>query len=467
MLQRLLLIEDSSAGLQASLCHSLTPQRGFDCHREIWESFNPDKLSPFAAELVVAVMPPQPETSLGFLDWLRAHPLGSPILAVLPPQCDRGLLGSAARTVDDFLFAPVKEEELLCRIARVVGEVSEDATIRRSLKQQLGLSQLVGDAPAFARVIEKIPAIAATSAGVLLLGETGTGKELCAQAIHGLSPRHSGPFVPVECGALPEHLIENELFGHARGAFTDARFDQKGLAAMADGGTLFLDEVDSLPATAQAKLLRFIEEGTYRALGSEKFARADVRVIAATNRELEKCVRDGQFRVDLYFRLSVLSLRLPPLRERPGDIATLARHFLGSLNASASMPKRNFSPAALSMLQAYHWPGNVRELFNAVQRAVTLSRGSSILPSDFGLPFPASEGSPKDGSFQEARRHVIEAFEKRYVEEILRKHEGNVTYAALEAGKDRRVFGRLIKKYQIDRHGLRSGALLRSHLPRL
>jgi len=283
----------------------------------------------------------------------------------------------------------------------------------------------------------------------LLLGETGTGKELCAQAIHGLSLRHAGPFIPVECGAIPENLVENELFGHVRGAFTDAHCDQKGLAAMADGGTLFLDEIDSLPLAAQAKLLRFIQEGTYRPLGSQKFVRADLRLIAAANRDLDKCVRDGQFRSDLFFRLNVLHLRLPSLRDRRGDIATLTRHFLKALLPSAA-PEKKISLAAMRRLEAYEWPGNVRELYNTIQRSLAFSQDSPILPVHLGLPgVPPVEN--ERGGFKRARAQVIEGFEKSYLEEMLRNNGGNVTRAAAAAGKDRRVFGRLMKRYNIDR----------------
>jgi DNA-binding NtrC family response regulator len=340
-------------------------------------------------------------------------------------------------------------------LTRILGERgNEEAATRQRRKRELGLAELVGDDPAFLRVIEKIPAIAASGAPVLLLGETGTGKELCARAIHAMSNRRSGPFVPIECGAIPEQLIENELFGHVRGAFTDAHADQRGLAAMADGGTLLLDEVDTLPQAAQAKLLRFLQEGTYRALGSQKFTRVNLRMIAAANRDLGECVRANQFRSDLYFRLNVLPLRLPPLRERRGDIPTLAEHFLTLLCGLEGKPVKTFSPSALRTLQAYHWPGNVRELFNIAQRALAFSPGPVILPSQLQLGSHLADSEVNNAHFQQARSRVIGNFEQGYLEEMLRKHQGNVTHAAREAGKDRRVFGRLMKKYQIDRRNV-------------
>jgi DNA-binding NtrC family response regulator len=358
----------------------------------------------------------------------------------------------AWQMADDFVFSPVRDEELRCRLTRILGEHDGAAGAHcRRRKQELGLAQMVGDDPVFLEVIEKIPAVAATGAPVLLLGETGTGKELCAQAVHRLSARSSGPFIPIECGAIPENLIENELFGHVRGAFTDAHTDQRGLVGMAEGGTLFLDEVDTLPLAAQAKLLRFLQEGDYRPLGSQRFVRADIRLIAATNRNLGACIRAGQFRSDLYFRLNVLPLQLPPLRERPADIATLAEHFLSLICRSSSQPQKKLAPSTFRTLQAYQWPGNVRELFNAIQRAVAFSPGKVILPSHLQLGVQPADPDVTGCDFHEARSRVIGNFEQCYIQEMLRKHQGNVTRAAREAGKDRRVFGRLMKKYRIDR----------------
>jgi two-component system response regulator GlrR len=317
------------------------------------------------------------------------------------------------------------------------------------ITQQAGLSQLVGADPTFLDAITRIQAIAASDAPVLIVGETGTGKELCAHAIHHLSPRAHFPFIPVECGAVPDLLAENELFGHARGAYTDAHRDQKGLAALAEGGTLFLDEIDSLSLAAQAKLLRFLQDGAYRALGAERFVRANVRVLAAANRDVELLVQAKQFRSDLYFRLNVLELQLPPLRERRRDISLLANHFLESFCAAAGGPARYFSPAALRILEQHDWPGNVRELRNVIHRAVIFSSGASILPSHICLR-RASPPTPAAISFRQARQQAIDRFERLYLEQTLREHGGNITRAALAAGKDRRAFGRLVKKHGVD-----------------
>jgi DNA-binding NtrC family response regulator len=298
------------------------------------------------------------------------------------------------------------------------------------------------------RTAERIAATARTDLPVLITGETGTGKELFARAIHFMSRRRNHPFIPVDCGGIPDHLFENELFGHVRGAFTDAHTEQRGLAAVAEGGTLFLDEVESLPLAAQAKLLRFLQERQFKALGSERWAQADVRIVAATNRDLVKQTAEKEFRPDLYFRLDVLRLELPPLRERPEDIPLLARYFLAQHEPAGRA--RSFSPAALRRLTSYHWPGNVRELLNVIQRAIVFSKGAQIDACEIVL----SQTTTTDRrDFRTAREETIESFERAFVQELLQRHQGNVTHAAKEAGKERRAFGRLIKKY-----GLRAGA---------
>jgi DNA-binding NtrC family response regulator len=300
-------------------------------------------------------------------------------------------------------------------------------------------------------MVEKIPLVARSNSPVLITGETGTGKELCARAIHYLSPRRDHPFIPVDCAALPDHLFENEVFGHARGAFTDAHRDQKGLVALAEGGTLFLDEIDSLSLGAQAKLLRFMQERTYKPLGSNRFLQARLDVVAATNHDLEAMVRAKQFRSDLFFRLSVLRLHMMPLRERRGDIALLARHFLEMACAQAGVARKTLALATIGKLTNYDWPGNVRELYNVIQSAVVFSEGAQILPRHIARPSGAMPDEPDRSSFRAARAGVLEEFERRYVEDLLRECDGNVTHAARLAKKDRRAFGRLIKRYNIQR----------------
>jgi two-component system, NtrC family, response regulator GlrR len=450
--QRLLLVERSSLSGQHSLSEVLTPAAGFSCESIDWEALLPERLQQYAVALIVAVAEPLTAKVMRVFEWLRANPIGTPTLAVLPHEADASLLQAASETADDFMFSPIRTPELHQRIARILGpEGGSIESIRWRMTEEMGLAQLVGNDPAFVHLVEQLPSIARSDVPVLITGETGTGKELFARAIHFVGKRRSFPFIAVDCGALPDHLIENELFGHARGAYTDAHQDQRGLIAMAEGGTLFLDEIDALSLTAQAKLLRFLQEHSFRSLGSDRFVRANINVIAATNRDLDASVRDKQFRSDLYFRLNVLRVHLPPLRERRGDVGLLATHFLAQVAERGDHAHKRFSPAALRALEAHDWPGNVRELFNVVQRAVALSAGVHILPEGLAMrdPFPLADISAE--SFRAARADAVATFERRYVEDLLRKHQGNVTRAARDAHKDRRAFGRLVKKYGIDR----------------
>ncbi len=455
MPHHVILIEQPLVPEEASLRGLLSPEYGFECERSTWDLPQLAKLRLRDSELVVAVGVPETSEALDLFRWLREHAVAVPTLAVLPDQPSEEFLRTASDIACDFIVAPIRAFELHRRLNGILGPEGDDwKSVRSRLKEEFGLAQLVGEAPAFRKVIKGIPLIAASEAPSLLLGETGTGKEICARAIHSLSRRRDSPFIPVECGALPEHLVENELFGHARGAFTDAHADQKGLVNMAEGGTLFLDEIDALSLGAQAKLLRFLDERVYRALGAERFSRANVRVIAATNVRLESCIAQKRFRSDLYFRLNVLRLELPPLRERRGDIALLACDFVEQLCRSGGLRPKSLSPAALRVLEQYDWPGNVRELRNVVERAVVLSEGSKILPVYLPLANSDSTDETIIPGFRKAREVAIETFEKRYVEQMLRRHGGNVTRAAREAGNDRRDFGRMVKKYGIDRHNL-------------
>lgn len=315
------------------------------------------------------------------------------------------------------------------------------------------LPGVIGQHPVFLAQVARLPRFAAAAAGVLIQGETGTGKEIFAQALHYLSPRAGRPWVALNCGAIPLELVESELFGHVRGAYTSAQCGRQGLIAEAEGGTLFLDDIDCLPLPAQAKLLRFLQEHEYRAVGSNQLQHADVRVVAASNRSLRELARHGGFREDLYYRLSVLTLQLPPLRERASDLPLLAAFFLRQYG-DAGM---RFSAAALLRLQAHDWPGNVRELAHVIERATLLAGGPQIeaeaLEIDGGVPALPEPGSV---SLRAAKAQLVEDFERRFVEQLLCQHGGNVTHAAGAAGKNRRAFFELMRKYRIDSGAFRA-----------
>ncbi|MGH7695329.1 MAG: sigma 54-interacting transcriptional regulator [Gemmatimonadaceae bacterium] len=336
-----------------------------------------------------------------------------------------------------------------------------EGTIDR-LQRAYALGKLVGDAPAFRAAIARLPAIARADATVLLCGETGTGKELVARAIHYLSERNTGSFTAVNCGSLPDTLLEDDFFGHERGAFTDAKSTRVGLLSRAHGGTLFLDEVDSLSQRAQVALLRVLQDRTYRALGSSEERSADIRVIAATNVDLWPLVDAKAFRSDLYYRLSVLTITLPPLAERVEDILPLTHHFLLRLTPAARAPFRLAADAKDALL-AHDWPGNVRELENAVLRAVSLCESDTITAGDLGIGSrvqlqqrsAATELREKDAidfsrPFVEAKRATIAAFELGYLTRLMQDCAGNVSRAARRARKERRDFRRLLHKYRLD-----------------
>jgi transcriptional regulator with PAS, ATPase and Fis domain len=276
---------------------------------------------------------------------------------------------------------------------------------------------------------------------------------LFARAIHYLSPRAGRAFLPVNCGAIPGDLVENELFGHASGAYTGAKTARPGLIHEANGGTLFLDEIDCLPLMAQVKLLRFLQEKEYRPLGSTKTSKADLRVIAATNANCEAAVRKGSLRQDLYYRLNVIPLSLPALRHRRDDIPLLANHFLIKYAKEFSKEVTGFSPDAIRKLISYEWPGNIRELEHVIMGAVVLSVQPTICATSIAI---SAETPPDTESFQQAKNRMVEQFEKTYIKGLLLSHHGNISWAAKAAQKNRRAFWELIRKHHISVQGLKS-----------
>ncbi|MBI4660152.1 MAG: sigma-54-dependent Fis family transcriptional regulator [Verrucomicrobia bacterium] len=348
---------------------------------------------------------------------------------------------------DDFITPPLRPVDVFPRLWRLRPDSSESDPVVHQLKEKLGLKQLIGDSPALLTQIQRIPPVARCDATVLITGETGTGKEMFARAIHFLSPRSAKSFNPLNCGAIPVDLVENELFGHQTGAFTGANTSSAGLLRQTDGGTLFLDEVDCLPLFSQVKLLRFLQEKEFRPLGATKPSRADVRVIAASNANLEDAVRNGSFRRDLYYRLNVIGLVLPPLRERKEDIPALARHFVAKHAAAFKAPARELTAVAVQKLMLYDWPGNVRELENVIARSVVLNSRTVLGPVDIELP--TAVAVEPDESFQTLKTKLIARFERGYIQDLLRVHNGNITRAAQAAGKHRRAFWEMMRKYQI------------------
>lgn len=379
-----------------------------------------------------------------------------PLLVVVDEAEPDEMIEWIRQLAADFLTKPLKRIDVLPRVWRLLDQSSESKTEFLRVKEQLGMKQLIGESETFLKEIEKLPQVAKCDASVLISGDTGTGKELCARAIHYLSPRARQSFLPVNCGAIPAELVENELFGHVSGAFTGANTARRGLIDEANGGTLFLDEIDCLPLMAQVKLLRFLQEREYRPLGATKTSKADLRVIAATNANCEAVVREGKLRQDLYYRLNVIQLKLPMLRERREDIPLLAHHFLNKYAVEFNKQISGFSPEAIRKLILYEWPGNVRELEHVIMRAIVLSTKPIICASSIAIS--ESEAWPHPESFQEAKNRMVEQFEKTYIQGLLLSNHCNISRSAKAAQKNRRAFWELIRKHHISVQTLKSKA---------
>jgi DNA-binding NtrC family response regulator len=344
-----------------------------------------------------------------------------------------------------------------------VPTASSRSALRRARLREPFFKDMVGASPRMQRIFRLVTKVAPTDSTVLLIGESGTGKELVARALHLQSRRTQGPFVPVNVGALPHTLIESELFGYVRGAFTGAAVDRAGLVEEADGGTLFLDEIGDMPLAAQVKLLRTLESGEVRRLGESVPRLVDVRVIAATHRDLMAEVAAGRFREDLYYRLNVVQIELPPLRERREDVGLLASYFLDRLAARAGRAGLSFSPEAMAVLERYDYPGNVRELENAIEHAVAMAEGPVVLTSDLPAALTAPRLLPRQGTPDRpgpagAAEHAREDWslaevEKEHILRVLGHHRGNATAAARRLGISRTTLWRKLKHYGIRRTG--------------
>ncbi len=386
---------------------------------------------------------------------VTALPHPPPVVVITADASLRTAIDAVKAGAVDYLSKPFEIDELRL----VVWQSLETARLRlenRRLADEVrrlgGGRRLLGESPAMLGVLDAIERVAPTSAGVLIRGESGTGKELVARRLHEASDRSRGAFVAVNCAAIPDTLVESELFGHRRGAFTGADRDRPGKFRQADGGTLFLDEIGDMAPAAQAKLLRTLQEGTVEPLGGGDPVAVDVRVVAATHRDLKALTAEGKFREDLLFRLRVVEIELPPLRERGGDILLLARTFL----AASSRPGLTLSPAVERTLLAWPWPGNVRELANAIERATIFCRGSEIQPDDLpGELRGTAAGTPAGGllawwtpgeDFQTAKEKLLDLFEREVLAAVLRDHQGNLSQAARDLGMHRQSLQQKLHK---------------------
>jgi DNA-binding NtrC family response regulator len=395
------------------------------------------------------------------LDVLRAARAADPDVPVIVMTA-YGSIDEAVQAMKDgahdFLQKPVDSNHLLLLVERALEQArlrTENILLREEWSRRYGFPRIIGESAAIKRAVAETQRVSQTEANVLLLGESGTGKELFARAVHHLSQRRDKPFVAINCAAIPETLIENEFFGHERGAFTGAGERRQGKFELASGGTVFLDEIGELPINVQSKLLRAIEEKTIDRIGGRTSIPVDVRIVAATNRDLRAAAEAGEFRRDLFFRLAVFPVEIPPLRERGEDIVLLARHFAAQLGKDMRGREAVLSEAGISAIRSHSWPGNVRELENAIERACILSDSSTLEPDDLGL-IKGSVTEPEAfseldmmGTLSEVADRAVRFVERRKIIEALRAHDGNKTRAAETLGVSYKTLLTKIKDYEL------------------
>jgi two-component system NtrC family response regulator len=395
-------------------------------------------------------LPPRPNDPDEGLEVLSAVLALDPLakVIVVSGQGDkRNALRAVGAGASDFLCKPVDMDQLALVLQRCVymAELEQEYRAMQHSARPDVFENMIGANPQMQAVFDMIRKVAPTSAPVLILGESGTGKEMVAQALHRRSSRRSGPFVAINCNTIPENLLESELFGHEKGAFTGADAQRKGHIESAAGGTLFLDEIGELPASVQVKLLRFLQEKCFQRVGGRQEIQSDARVLAATNRNLRESAADGKFREDLYFRLAVVVIKVPPLRERGDEIILMSKAFLRDYGIEHAKTGLTFAPDALRALSLHSWPGNVRELQNRVQRAVIMADGKRVTARDLELTDTLS--ALPSQTLKEARESV----EREMIQDALRRHRGKITSAAVELGVSRPTLYELMEKLGIPR----------------
>jgi len=391
--------------------------------------------------------PNEPDEGLAVLSGILAQDRTAKVIIISGQAEKENALRAVGAGAYDFLCKPVEMDELRLLLRRcfyVAGLEKEYQEMQRNLQSEV-FEGMLGTSPQIRELFAFIRKVAATSAPVLLLGESGTGKEMAALAIHRRSLRKEGPFIAINCNAIPENLLESELFGHEKGAFTDAHMQRQGLIESAGGGTLFLDEIGELPLPIQVKLLRFLQEQRFQRVGGRQELQVDTRIIAATNADLKQSIQHGKFREDLYFRLAVVILHLPPLRERGDDVGILAREFLQQFAAQNGKTNLTFAPETIRAINRHPWPGNVRELQNRIQRAVIMAEGKRISLADLDLSNSA-ETIPA-ATLKEAR----ESIERAMVQQALKRHMGRISSAAVELGISRPTLYELMEKLGISK----------------
>ncbi|MDD5206930.1 MAG: sigma-54 dependent transcriptional regulator [Desulfobacterales bacterium] len=453
--KRTLLIVDDEPDMVSLLRRSISTEVDWDIRTSLSAREAMQVLSSTAVDLMLVDFKMPDMDGMELLSLVRQNGRGPTVVMMTAYGVIEVAVDAIKRGAYDFITKPLDDTRLLLTLRKAMEYhvlVHENRSLQKLIRETGAFQDMIGSSPAMEHVFETIRMVAKTDATVLITGESGTGKELVAKAIHRRSERSDAKFVPVNCPALPENVLESELFGYMKGAFTDARQDKTGLFQEANGGTLFLDEIGDLPVNLQTKLLRVLQEREIKPLGSPRSIKVDVRVLASTNRNLKELMAQGTFREDLYYRLNVIAIHLPPLRERQEDIPLLAGHFLRRYSAEYGKNEIKLAPGVLEELLRNEWPGNIRELENTIRRAIILCRGQVITLSELG-PDARKDclgaGTLKDLSYRDAKTQILERFNREYLSVILNQHQGNVTHAARKCGLERQAFQQILRRYGI------------------
>ncbi len=467
MTAKVLCIEDEP-DLLATL-HKVLRHHGFDVRTAGNGEEGLASLALEVPDLVITDLMMPDIDGMGILRHVSRHHPEVPVVLITAFATVETAINAIREGAYDYLPKPFSKDQLLVVVERALAHrrlASENRRLREEIQRGEETGGIIGASPATLEIIRMVQRVAPTDLGVLITGESGTGKEVVARAVHALSQRAKNPFIPVDCAAIPASLMESELFGHEKGAFTGANSTRDGLAGTANGGTFFLDEIGELESPVQVKLLRLLQEGEYRRVGGTEMLSADLRFVAATNRDLEEAVNEGRFREDLFHRLNVVRLTLPPLRERTDDVELLFDHFMTRLCAESGRRDLSISSEVYGVLRQYGWPGNIRELVNCARYVAGLSDGPIVNVADLPPAIRASAGTAVNSSapvvrqgasaeglsvrvdlpYKHAKRLWLEYFETVYIQDLLDTHDGNISRAARSAGIDRKSIQRLMKR---------------------
>lgn len=470
-LTRVLVIDDEPEMLKNY--QRLLKRAGHECQATAEPARAEDLLKEFRPELVITDLMMPEISGMEILEQVRAWDPSIPVIIVTAYGSVECAVLAMKNHAADFLIKPFSMNELLQKVqealsCRMIEQVADPSAEVEASNVDC-FAGMIGISPPMQLLFDRMRKVSRMDVNVLVTGESGTGKELVARAIHSLSPRRGEILVPIDCASLPENLLESELFGYSRGSFTGAHADKKGLLEFAHKGTLFLDEVGEIPPSLQVKLLRVLQERCFRPIGCREQVEVNIRVVAATNRNLEEEVQAKSFRSDLYYRLNVVGLHLPPLRERREDIPLLANYFLRQFTQEQNLPPMTLLPDAMEALRRYGWPGNVRELQNSMEHAATLASGTELgvhnLPPDIQGPEGSAPAAPASSSLFEEKDRLVSGFEREYLVSLLAENRFNISQAAKAAGCHRRTLYRMIERYDInldtirrERRAMRPGA---------